>query len=113
MTGLRVYTVLDATLPDRIALDGQARLWVVAVSKREARALVAERGVTFREPTFTGPVAAGPFVDSMRRCALLDEPAVFAYPVPHEPGTKVLRVDSLRSTTAVATMGDVLGAGVR
>jgi hypothetical protein len=106
---MRVYTVLDATLPARIALPGQIRLWVAASGKREARALLAERGITFREATFAGPVGAGPFLDAMRRAGLLDSAAVFAYPVPHEPGTSVLRVDSPRSTTVVATMGAVLG----
>jgi hypothetical protein len=110
---LRVYTVLDATLPGPIALDGQTRLWIVAAGKREARAMVAERGITFREATFAGPVGAGPFLESMRRCGLLNRAAVYAYPVPHGPGTDVLRVDSPRSTTAVATMGDVLGGVAR
>ncbi|BAL87214.1 hypothetical protein AMIS_19940 [Actinoplanes missouriensis 431] len=31
MTGLRVHTVLDATLPAAIALPSQTRLWVVAM----------------------------------------------------------------------------------
>ena len=113
MTGLRVYTVLDATLPAPIALPGQTRLWIAASGRREALRLLAELGIAFREATFAGPVGAGTFLPSMRQFGLLDQPAVYAYPVPHEPGTAVLRVDSPRSTTAVATMGTVLEAGVR
>ncbi len=111
MSGLRIYTVLDATLSVS-PFPGQTRLWVAASDKRQARALIAERGITFREETFAGPGTAGPFVAAFRRCGLLDQPAVYAYPVPHEPGTALLRVDSRRRTVQVAVMGDVL-AGVR
>ena len=109
---MRVYTVLDAALPARIALPGQTRLWIAAPGKREARALLAKRVITFREATFAGPVGAGPFLESMRRAELLDRAAVYAYPVPHGSETAVLRVDSPQSSTVVATMGDVL-AGAR
>lgn len=109
---MRVYTVLDATLPGPIALPGQTRLWIVAPGKREARALLSERDILFREATFAGPVGAGPFLDAMCRAGLLGRAAVYAYPVPHGPGTSVQRVDSPGSATSVATMADVLAQAV-
>jgi hypothetical protein len=110
---MRMFTVLDAALPGSIALGGQTRLWIAASGKREARALLAGRGITFREETFAGPIGSGPFLTAARRVGLLDGAAVFAYTVPHTATSTVWRVDSARSTTAVATMGDVLGVGVR
>ena len=109
MSGLRVYTVLNVTLP---VLPGAYRLWVVASGKRQARALIADRGITFREETFAGPVGAGSFVAGMRSAGLLSSAAVYAYPVSHNPGTAVLRIDSRRRGTPVAVMGDVM-AGAR
>ena len=112
MSGLRVYTVLDAALPAPIALAGHARLWIVAAGKRDAVRMLTELGITWREATFAGPVGAGPFLEKMRQRGLLTRPAVYAYPMPHEPSTPVLRVDSPRSVSPVALMGDVL-AGAR
>jgi hypothetical protein len=108
---LRIYTVLDATLPVS-PFPGQTRLWIAAAGKREARALMADRGITFREETFAGPVGTGPFVAAFQRAGLLNSSAVYAYPVPHEPGTPVLRLDQQCWGAHVAVMGDLL-AGPR
>ncbi len=106
---LRVYTVLDATLPAPIALDRQTRLWIVAERRSAAVRMLTECGVTWREETFAGPVKAGPFLNSMRQRGLLEQEAVLAYPMPWRALTPVRRVDSPRSAQRVAVMGDVLG----
>lgn len=107
--GLRVYTCLDAILPQPVMRGARTRLWVVAPSSSDAVVMLTERRITWREETFAGPVPTGPFVSAMRRAGLLDEPAVLAYPVPNAPQTPVLRVDLSGRTEPVAVVADVLG----
>lgn len=105
---MRLYTCLTVTLPPGVALGGRTNLWITAGRKPEAIALLAAAGVVYREETFAGPVQAGPATAGIQYAGLADRAAVYAYPVPWEPTTPVVRIDSPTSSVPVATMGDVM-----
>ena len=104
---LRVHAVLNATLPRAIALGSPlTRLWVVAERKGQAAGMLTERGI--RCEAISGATRPGWVVENLAGLGLLDEPAVYAYPMPHRPDSPVVRVDSPSTTVQVAVMRDVL-----
>ncbi len=104
---MNVYAVLDAALPSAVAVGGlRSRLHVVAARKRDVSGMLAERGITC--VVVSGATIPGPFTANFARLGLMGEPAVYAYPIPHDTGTPLMRIDSRRSSVQVATMGEVL-----
>ena len=108
MTALRLYTCLDVSLPGPVAVDARTNLWITAAGRSDALRLLAERGITYREETFAGPVQPGPAVAGVRQAGLANQATVYAYPVPWSPDTPVIRIDSPSTSTPVTTMGEVM-----
>jgi hypothetical protein len=105
---MRLYTCLNAMLPDPVEVGGRANLWITADRRADALRMLVDRGITYRDETFGGPVRPGPATTGVQRAGLADQPAVYAYPVPWTPDTAVMRVDSPSTSTPVTTMGDVM-----
>ena len=104
---LRVHAILNATLPRTIALASPlTRLWVVAERKGQVAGMLAERGI--RCEAISGATRPGWVVENLAGLGLLNEPAVYAWPMPHRPDSPVVRVDSPSTVKQVAVMGDVL-----
>jgi hypothetical protein len=115
---LRLYTCLNAAASDAVRAavgnPAQVRLWIVATSPREAARLLDERQIEAVWPV-AGPVQQGPFERTFGGLGFLAEPTVYAYPVPHDDDSPVVRVDSPNTVEQVAVLGDVLahlGAGL-
>ena len=109
---MRLYTCLNVTLPESVGLGSRTNLWITAARRSDALRMLAERGITYHENTFGGPVRPGPATTGVQRAGLADQPAVYAYPVPWMPSTPVMRIDSASTSTSVTTMGDVMPASV-
>jgi hypothetical protein len=105
---MRLYTCLDATLSGPVGLGARTNLWITATRRSDAQRMLADRGITYRENAFGGPVRPGPATAGVQRAGLADQPAVYAYPTPWTPDTPVMRIDSPSTSTAVTTMGDVM-----
>jgi hypothetical protein len=109
---MRLYTCLNATLPEPVGLGFRTNLWITAARRSDALRMLAERGITYHENAFGGPVRPGPATTRVQRAGLADQSAVYAYPVPWMPDTPVMRIDSASASTAVTTMGDVMPSPV-
>jgi hypothetical protein len=103
---LRVFAVLDARVP---GIGGPARLWVVAARKSYVPRMLAARDIAYREESWGRPVDRGPVTAAMERLGLSSAPAVYAYWMPWDAGTPVLRIFRSMPPAKVAAMGDLLG----